>query len=285
MDMRELVAECLEDLGHDVYEAESSQQALAMAQIHRLDLAVTDVRMRLRDGIETVRLLKEEQPQLRTNVITGYASDDAPSRAIQIEADDYIYKPFKLKDLTRSVNRVLKKDEERTLYQKMAETFRAGYRPFQEKATTVLLEKEMAALDSIRNRALKAFYVAVRAEMLEGDRAFVIWQRVSLTEAQREQLKRESLPLADLKELAAQYRSLSDLLAAVGRANSVTLRPRNDPDGLTEEQFQPLYENIRSGNISSEQLKLAEFLRRLEPSVLKQSEQLQQLYQQVWCSS
>ncbi|MBC8228892.1 response regulator, partial [bacterium] len=44
--------------------------------------------------IETVKRIKEIHPRIRTIIMTGYASEDAPVRAITVGVDDYIFKPF-----------------------------------------------------------------------------------------------------------------------------------------------------------------------------------------------
>lgn len=76
-------------------------------------LAVTDVRMAGMDGLDTLAALRRVHPHLRSIVIPGYASGEAPTRAIQQHAWNCLYRPFIRDDLLGSVRRVLEADAER----------------------------------------------------------------------------------------------------------------------------------------------------------------------------
>ncbi len=106
-EMREVLVESLEDAGFEVIGAASGLEAMAVASSRNFDLVVSDVRMAGMDGLESLTRLKSSQPELRTIVITGFASRDSPARAIRLQVDDYLLKPFGLEDFLKSVQRVL----------------------------------------------------------------------------------------------------------------------------------------------------------------------------------
>jgi putative two-component system response regulator len=89
--------------GYTVLTAESPSQAIALAREELVDLLICDVRMPESDGIEALGSLKQLQGGMRAIVITGYASDDAPIRAVKSGVDDYLLKPFSTDALLRSV--------------------------------------------------------------------------------------------------------------------------------------------------------------------------------------
>jgi putative two-component system response regulator len=93
--------------GYTVDVANSPSQAVELAKSNLFDLALCDVRMPQADGIDALGALRSIQSGLRGIVITGYASDDAPVRAIKRGVDDYILKPCPLDDLLRSVRHSL----------------------------------------------------------------------------------------------------------------------------------------------------------------------------------
>lgn len=70
-------------------------------------MVVSDVRMAEMDGIETLSNVKQQQPDARSIVITGYASPDIPVQAIKLGVDDYIMKPFDDRQFVASVKRCL----------------------------------------------------------------------------------------------------------------------------------------------------------------------------------
>ena len=97
----------LEDEGYDVVTASSGMEAIEKARDESFDLVVSDVRMAEMDGIETLSNVKQQQPDARSIVITGYASPDIPVQAIKLGVDDYIMKPFDDRQFVASVKRCL----------------------------------------------------------------------------------------------------------------------------------------------------------------------------------
>ncbi len=97
----------LEDEGYDVSTASSGMEAIEKAKNENFDLVVSDVRMAEMDGIETLSNVKQQQPDARSIVITGYASPDIPVQAIKLGVDDYIMKPFDDRQFVASVKRCL----------------------------------------------------------------------------------------------------------------------------------------------------------------------------------
>lgn len=97
----------LEDEGYDVTTASSGMEAIEKAKGANFDLVVSDVRMAEMDGIETLTNVKQQQPDARSIVITGYASPDIPVQAIKLGVDDYIMKPFDDRQFVASVKRCL----------------------------------------------------------------------------------------------------------------------------------------------------------------------------------
>lgn len=97
----------LEDEGYEVTTASSGMEAIEKAKEANFDLVVSDVRMAEMDGIETLSNVKQQQPDARSIVITGYASPDIPVQAIKLGVDDYIMKPFDDRQFVASVKRCL----------------------------------------------------------------------------------------------------------------------------------------------------------------------------------
>ncbi len=97
----------LEDEGYNVTTASSGLEAIERAKETEFDLVVSDVRMAEMDGLETISSVKQQQPDTRSIVITGYASPDVPIEAIKMGVDDYIMKPFDDRQFVASVKRCL----------------------------------------------------------------------------------------------------------------------------------------------------------------------------------
>lgn len=81
------------------------EEALRISQDQRFDLLITDVRMPGIDGIELLERLKENRPSLVSIIITAFADEQATIKALKIGANDYIRKPFSIRDLINAIDR------------------------------------------------------------------------------------------------------------------------------------------------------------------------------------
>jgi PAS domain S-box-containing protein len=94
-------AAMLEDLGHDVIEATSGEQALrALRRGKKIDLVVTDQLMPGMTGMQLIQAIKADSPHMPIILATGYA--DLPSG---IDPDvPRLSKPFRQADLARQMD-------------------------------------------------------------------------------------------------------------------------------------------------------------------------------------
>jgi diguanylate cyclase (GGDEF)-like protein len=107
---RHLLREVCESLGHTTLLAEDGEQALLQAA-NGPDLALLDVMMPKLDGFEVLRRLRAS-PQTRdvsVIVLTALEDIDAKLRGIELGADDYVTKPFRIADLQRRIAALLDK--------------------------------------------------------------------------------------------------------------------------------------------------------------------------------
>lgn len=91
--LRERLARALRERGIDVTTASSYDEAVAAAQRDSPELAVVDLRMPGRSGLELVRTLAEIDPQTRVVVLTGYGSIATAIEALRLGAKYYLPKP------------------------------------------------------------------------------------------------------------------------------------------------------------------------------------------------
>ena len=102
-DIRELIAEGLNRLGHEVLEAENGTKALEIVKSQPIKLLVTDIRMPGGDGISLIKNLCESA--LKTFpiiVMTGF-SDMSPDDIVALGANQVLLKPFRFKEFVEVV--------------------------------------------------------------------------------------------------------------------------------------------------------------------------------------
>lgn len=106
-DLREIVKELLEALGHEVEVAEDGEKGLARLFEMRPDVALVDVGLPGIDGYELARRARDAPggTALYLVALTGYGGLDAKAEAQQAGFDEHITKPVALEDLLRVVNR------------------------------------------------------------------------------------------------------------------------------------------------------------------------------------
>lgn len=69
--VRTLLSDILTDAGYEVSAAQDGAKALRMAKTQSFDLLLTDLVMPDRDGIEVIRGIRSEQPNLKIIAISG----------------------------------------------------------------------------------------------------------------------------------------------------------------------------------------------------------------------
>ncbi len=97
--LRERLARALKGRGYEVRTAGSYEQAMTMAREESPELAVVDLRMPGRSGLELVRDLRGLDAATRVVVLTGYGSIATAVEAVRLGAANYIPKPADADDV------------------------------------------------------------------------------------------------------------------------------------------------------------------------------------------
>ena len=93
--------------GYEVESAVSGQEGLRRAIEGKFDLVLADLKLPDLDGMELVRVLRIERPDVAVVIITGYRSVDSAMEAVRLGVSDYIEKPFTPDQIIGSIGRAL----------------------------------------------------------------------------------------------------------------------------------------------------------------------------------
>jgi DNA-binding NtrC family response regulator len=93
--------------GFDVLTAGSGEEALDLLKREDVDLALTDQRLPGMDGVQVVRRLKAEHPEIGVVVMTAYGTIGAAVEATRLGAEDYLVKPFEPDEILLVLRRAL----------------------------------------------------------------------------------------------------------------------------------------------------------------------------------
>lgn len=106
-DIRELVVMALTRQGLRIQTAANLAEARAQLDRHAFDLCLTDMRLPDGSGMDLVRLIAEQYPQMPVAMITAFGNVEAAVEALQAGAFDFVSKPLDLKVLRGLVQRAL----------------------------------------------------------------------------------------------------------------------------------------------------------------------------------
>ena len=107
-----------------VGEASDGELAYPLIQKTRPDILITDIKMPFMDGLELSRLVKQELPDVKIIILSGYDEFDYAKEAISIGITDYLVKPIAGAQLLEAVKKVgAKVEEEREQQRKYLEMF------------------------------------------------------------------------------------------------------------------------------------------------------------------
>jgi DNA-binding response OmpR family regulator len=111
--IRRGIVDALRFAGYDTLEAADGQSGLEMASRRQFDLLLLDLVLPKRDGFEILREVRRLRPTLPVIVLTARGDEADRVRGLRDGADDYVVKPFSVKELLARVEAVLRRSAER----------------------------------------------------------------------------------------------------------------------------------------------------------------------------
>jgi len=110
-DIGRLVELHLKDLGCTVERTETATDALARAQARPFDLVVLDLMLPDRDGLEVCKALRERRDYVPILILTARSSELDRVLGLELGADDYLTKPFSIRELIARVKAIFRRVE------------------------------------------------------------------------------------------------------------------------------------------------------------------------------
>lgn len=104
-------------------EASDGELAYPLIQKTRPDILITDIKMPFMDGLELSRLIKQEMPDIRIIILSGYDEFEYAKEAINIGITDYLVKPVSGAQLLAAVKKVEKVILEERQQREFLQTF------------------------------------------------------------------------------------------------------------------------------------------------------------------
>jgi DNA-binding response OmpR family regulator len=170
--LRTALGDALAGEGHAVVAAADGHEARALLRAQRFDLAVLDVMLPGPSGLELLRELRARDGDTPVLLLTARGEEGDKVLGLELGADDYVTKPFSLRELLARVKAMLRRRERAGAGQSaFVEQFTLGDAAVDLAAFTVtrggavhaLSPKEAGMLRLLRRRGGRA---VARAEFL-----------------------------------------------------------------------------------------------------------------------
>jgi YesN/AraC family two-component response regulator len=110
------ISMALEQLDLPVETAASGDEALEKIAAGSYGIMLLDLRMPGTDGMEVLRRVSKERPEIKVIIITAYGSIDLAVEAMKLGAVDFLQKPFEVAQVREMVRRILAKQEKSIEY-------------------------------------------------------------------------------------------------------------------------------------------------------------------------
>ncbi len=109
--LNDLLAQELQRNGHAPIQVYSGQEALDAFARHPIELAILDVMLPDIDGFEVCRRARAANPTIPLLMLTARDSEIDRVVGLEVGADDYVVKPFSVRELMARVKAHLRKSE------------------------------------------------------------------------------------------------------------------------------------------------------------------------------
>jgi two-component system, sensor histidine kinase and response regulator len=254
--LREMVRLALAEKGFDVIEADSGTLGIEKARKDLPDLILCDVNMEKVDGYLTLLSLRNEPTTSAIPFIlmTGMADNAGMRHGMELGADDYLPKPFKIEELYAAVEARLKKaavlrqEAEKTLSDLRANISMMLPHELRTPLNGILAYGEMLAADAA---TLPAKEVAEMGQVIHdsGKRLerlienFLIYAQIELlsTDAQKVNALRQKQTRSPAKLIEEHA---ADQARAANRANDLVLDLADHPVRISEDYLARIVDEL-----------------------------------------
>ena len=122
----------------EVLQAGDGQEAIQLLESQSVDVAILDVEMPIRTGLEVLEWAKSHQPQLKIVVVTTFKRPGYFERALKAGVDAYVLKERRITDLMVTLHTVLEGKKEYS--PELMETILTHPNPLSSQEQVVLRE-------------------------------------------------------------------------------------------------------------------------------------------------
>lgn len=173
-DLTLIVADTLRGLGYDVVTAADGVEGLDKYRSEGADIIVADVMMPRMDGFTMAKGIRKMSPEVPLLFLTAKSTIDDVEEGFEIGANDYLKKPFELRELIVRIKSLLKRyganRQEDVKYQIGAYTFNVT-------TQTISYEDKSTELSHFESKILERLAANIGKTVDASELMIAVWQR------------------------------------------------------------------------------------------------------------
>jgi DNA-binding NtrC family response regulator len=108
--IRMTISQSLAGMDVETDAAVNGEEALSKLKDAEFGLVLLDLRMPGMDGMEVLKKLRKDRPDIRVVIITAHGTIDSAVDAMKLGAVDFIQKPFTPKEIRYLVSRIIRRE-------------------------------------------------------------------------------------------------------------------------------------------------------------------------------
>lgn len=128
--VRKIIAKKImwEKLGYELIgNVGNGREALELIEVNEPDVVLTDIRMPFMDGLELASRLKEEYPDIKVIIFSGFDEFEYAKQALKYNVIEYILKPVNIEEMTEILRKVRQSIVDDILKKRNIEKLREAY--------------------------------------------------------------------------------------------------------------------------------------------------------------
>ncbi|KRL76285.1 hypothetical protein FC36_GL002000 [Ligilactobacillus equi DSM 15833 = JCM 10991] len=126
----------MEDEVNKVFQAENGIQSIELLSKYQIDVAILDIEMPLKSGIEVLEWSKQHKPQTKVIIVTTFKREGYLKRSLQADVDAYVLKDRSIDDLMLTINLVLQGKKQYS--PELMDMFTQKVNPLSEKEQVII---------------------------------------------------------------------------------------------------------------------------------------------------
>ncbi len=168
-----IISETLADEGYVLATAADGAEGLEYFRTHGADIVLTDVMMPRMDGFEMARRIRSLDPDVPLIFLTARSGIDDVVEGFDIGANDYIRKPFKMRELSVRIAALLKRRRKETVPDKPIEI---GAYSFDTVANRLTVGERTIDLTNIEAKILAYFAARINETVESSELMELVWK-------------------------------------------------------------------------------------------------------------